>query len=227
MGAFVDLDTAVAVITGAGSGIGRATALSLARRGSRIVVTDVDEARAVAVAAEVAASGGEAIAVRCDVSQLSDLEVVRDAALERFGHVDVVMNNVGVMALGPVGLIPLDEWLRIIDINLVGIVRSNLVFLQSRLRPSGLTMAATRHTDRDDRTAAAQAEYHEVMTYPGPDPTTDAHAYAALKSGDLSFEELQEVVLHFATYEGWLRGAWLDDTVVAAWARVQTETGGS
>jgi 4-carboxymuconolactone decarboxylase len=59
------------------------------------------------------------------------------------------------------------------------------------------------------------------------DHDTDAHAYAALKSGDLSFEEVQEVVLHFATYEGWLRGARLDDTVVAAWARVQTEAGGS
>jgi 4-carboxymuconolactone decarboxylase len=59
------------------------------------------------------------------------------------------------------------------------------------------------------------------------DHDTDAHAYAALKSGDLSFEELQEVVLHFATYEGWLRGARLDDTVVAAWARVQTEAGAS
>jgi 4-carboxymuconolactone decarboxylase len=59
------------------------------------------------------------------------------------------------------------------------------------------------------------------------DHDTDAQAYAALKSGDLSFEEVQEVVLHFATYEGWLRGARLDDTVVAAWARVQTEAGGS
>jgi 4-carboxymuconolactone decarboxylase len=56
---------------------------------------------------------------------------------------------------------------------------------------------------------------------------TDAHAYAALKSGDLSFEELQEVVLHFATYQGWLRGARFDDSVVAAWARVQAEGDGS
>jgi len=59
------------------------------------------------------------------------------------------------------------------------------------------------------------------------DHDADTHAYAALKSGDLSFEELQEVVLHFAIYEGWLRGARLDDTVVAAWARVQTEAGAS
>jgi NAD(P)-dependent dehydrogenase (short-subunit alcohol dehydrogenase family) len=129
VGAFVDLDTAVAVITGAGSGIGRATALSLAGRGSRIVVTDVDGPRAAAVAAEVVAAGGAAIAVPCDVARLHDLELVRDAALERFGQVDVVMNNVGVMALGPVELIPLDAWLRVIDVNLVGIVRSNLVFL--------------------------------------------------------------------------------------------------
>ncbi len=59
------------------------------------------------------------------------------------------------------------------------------------------------------------------------DHETDAHAYAALKSGDLGFDELQEVVLHFAIYQGWLRGARFDDAVVAAWARVQAEAAGS
>lgn len=52
-----------------------------------------------------------------------------------------------------------------------------------------------------------------------------AHAYAALKSGDLTFEEMQELVLHYAVYLGWLSGAKLDDTVVAAWERVQSEGG--
>ena len=122
----IDLSKAVAVITGAGSGVGRATAHAFARRGARVVVTDIDAERAAAVAAEL---DGDGVAVRCDVTSLDDLEAARDAALERFGRVDVVMNNVGVLAVGPVEAIPLHAWERTIDINLLGVVRSNLVFL--------------------------------------------------------------------------------------------------
>jgi NAD(P)-dependent dehydrogenase (short-subunit alcohol dehydrogenase family) len=122
----IDLSKAVAVITGGGSGVGRATAHSLARRGAQVVVTDVDADRAAGVAAELSEHG---VAVRCDVTSLEDLQAVRDTALERFGRVDLVMNNVGVLAVGPVEAIPLEGWQRSIDINLLGIVRSNLVFL--------------------------------------------------------------------------------------------------
>lgn len=126
----IDLDGAVAVITGAGSGIGRATAHSLARRGSRIVVTDRDEARAATVAAEL---GEAAVAVRCDVTITEDLEATRAVALDRFGRVDLVMNNVGKLEVGRVEDIPLEAWQRSLDIILLGIVRSNLVFLPGLL----------------------------------------------------------------------------------------------
>ena len=122
----IHFSEAVAVITGAGSGVGRATARSLARRGTRIVVTDIDADRAATVAAEL---GDHGVAVRCDVTRLEDLEAARDVALEHFGRVDLVMNNVGVLAVGPVEAIPLHGWQRTIDINLLGMVRSNLVFL--------------------------------------------------------------------------------------------------
>jgi NAD(P)-dependent dehydrogenase (short-subunit alcohol dehydrogenase family) len=122
----IDLSNAVAVITGAGSGIGRAVAHSLARRGSRVVVTDLDMDRATTVAGEL---GPQGVAAQCDVTKVGDLEAVRDLTLERFGRVNVVMNNVGVLAVGPVEEIPLEAWERIFDINLMGIVRSNLVFL--------------------------------------------------------------------------------------------------
>jgi NAD(P)-dependent dehydrogenase (short-subunit alcohol dehydrogenase family) len=91
-----------------------------------VVVTDLDGARAAAVAGEL---GDPAVALACDVTSLSDLEAVRDLALERFDRVDLVMNNVGVLAVGKVEDIPLEAWQRIIDINLLGVVRSNLVFL--------------------------------------------------------------------------------------------------
>ena len=122
----IDFSEAVAVITGAGSGVGRATARALSHRGTRVVVTDIDVDRAATVAAEL---GADSVAVRCDVTRLEDLAGARDVALERFGRVDIVMNNVGVLAVGAVEAIPLDGWQRSIDVNLLGIVRSNLVFL--------------------------------------------------------------------------------------------------
>jgi NAD(P)-dependent dehydrogenase (short-subunit alcohol dehydrogenase family) len=122
----IDLSNAVAVITGAGSGLGRASAHSFARRGARVVVTDIDVGRASTVADEL---GDRGIAIRCDVTRLEDLEAARDVALEQFGRVDLVMNNVGVLAVGPVEAIPLEAWQRSIDLNLLSVVRSNLVFL--------------------------------------------------------------------------------------------------
>jgi NAD(P)-dependent dehydrogenase (short-subunit alcohol dehydrogenase family) len=122
----MELSNAVAVITGAGSGIGEACARSFAKRGARVVVTDIDVARAERVATEI---GEQAAGLRCDVTSTEDLEAARDLALDRFGRVDVVMNNVGLPVFGAVEDIPLEGWQRLIDVNLLGIVRSNLVFL--------------------------------------------------------------------------------------------------
>jgi NAD(P)-dependent dehydrogenase (short-subunit alcohol dehydrogenase family) len=125
----LDLDGAVAVLTGAGSGIGRATALSLASRGARVAVSDVDEQRAEETAALVAGAGGEAIALRVDVAQQSDLEALRDRCLQQFGRVDVVCNNVGVLAMGAPEVLPIEAWQRVLDLNLLSVARSNVVFL--------------------------------------------------------------------------------------------------
>ena len=126
----LDLTRSVAVLTGAGSGIGRATAQALALRGAKVVVTDLDEERANTVAAEI---GDAAVAARCDVTEVGDLAAARDVALDRFGRVDLVMNNVGVLAVGPVEAIPLEGWARVVDINLMSVVRSLTVFLPGLL----------------------------------------------------------------------------------------------
>jgi NAD(P)-dependent dehydrogenase (short-subunit alcohol dehydrogenase family) len=119
----------VAVITGGASGIGRATANAMARRGARIVVADLDAQSAKEVVAEVASNGGEAIAVHCDVSDANAFNALKACALDRFGAVDLVMNNVGVLTRGRPDHLPIEEWHRIIDTNLMSIVRSNLVFV--------------------------------------------------------------------------------------------------
>lgn len=124
-----DLRGSVAVLTGAGSGIGRAAAGALARRGAGIVASDIDAARAEETAALVAAGGGDAVSVLVDVADQQDLEALRDAALARFGRVDVVVNNVGVLAMGAPESLPIEAWQRVLDLNLLSVARSNAVFL--------------------------------------------------------------------------------------------------
>ena len=124
-----ELKGAAAVLTGAGSGIGRATAVALAARGAMVAVSDLDGERAEQTAADVVAAGGEAIAVRVDVAQQDELETLRDRCLERFGRVDVVFNNVGVLAMGAPESLPVEAWQRVLDLNVLSIARSNLVFL--------------------------------------------------------------------------------------------------
>jgi NAD(P)-dependent dehydrogenase (short-subunit alcohol dehydrogenase family) len=124
-----DLSGAAAVITGAGSGIGRAAAISLAQRGCHVVASDLDAERADETARLAGEAGAEAVGLRVDVSDQDDLEALRDLCLDRFGRLDVVMNNVGVLTMGPAETLPLEAWQRTLDLNLLSIARSNLVFL--------------------------------------------------------------------------------------------------
>jgi NAD(P)-dependent dehydrogenase (short-subunit alcohol dehydrogenase family) len=132
------VDGAVAFITGAGSGIGRATALALAARGCSIVVTDLDAGRAEMVAGEIVTTGAAAVAVRCDVTSDDDIAGAFDMAMSSFERVDIVMSNVGVIAKGLPLEIPLDAWSSIIDVNLLGTMRVLRAFLPHLLeRGSG------------------------------------------------------------------------------------------
>jgi NAD(P)-dependent dehydrogenase (short-subunit alcohol dehydrogenase family) len=119
----------VAVITGGASGIGRATALALSRSGVQLVIADIDREGTEAVVREIEAGGGQAIGAHCDVAAETAFGELANAALQRFGSVDIVMNNVGVLTFGRPEELPISEWQRIIDINLMSVVRSNHVFL--------------------------------------------------------------------------------------------------
>ncbi|MFE2530847.1 SDR family NAD(P)-dependent oxidoreductase [Streptomyces sp. NPDC059371] len=107
------------VVTGAGSGIGRATALAFAAQGARVVVADLNAEGAATVVAEIEAAGGSAVAVTGDLSEQAVVDRVTATAVERFGGVDVLVNNAGIMdrmsALAEVGDV---EWERVIRVNL-------------------------------------------------------------------------------------------------------------
>jgi NAD(P)-dependent dehydrogenase (short-subunit alcohol dehydrogenase family) len=126
-----------AVVTGAGSGIGRALALRLARRGGRIACVDIDVETAAATADEVREAGGTATTIACDVRDLAAVESMADEAERALGPVDLVVNNAGVGAGGrAIGEESIDVWRRTIYINLWGVVHGCHVFAP-RLRALG------------------------------------------------------------------------------------------
>jgi NAD(P)-dependent dehydrogenase (short-subunit alcohol dehydrogenase family) len=123
------LSEKVAVITGAASGIGRAIACALADRGACIVAVDLDADGVESVTNDLTARGAPVLPLRADVSDPEAFEGIRSAALQRFDRVDIVVNNVGVLTNGLPQDIPVAEWQRILDINLMSVVRSNAAFL--------------------------------------------------------------------------------------------------
>ena len=118
-----------AVITGAGSGLGRALALDVARRGGRVVVADIDEVGAAETARLVERAGGEAHAMACDVSDAAQVERLAADATERLGEIDLLVNNAGVAVGGAFEEISLDDWGWIVGINLWGVVHGCRAFL--------------------------------------------------------------------------------------------------
>lgn len=126
------------LIFGAAKGIGRASALEFARRGARVVLADVDEANAQGAATEIIDAGGQALGIRCDVSNETDMAAAVTRAEEYLGAIDVVMNNVGIIMAGNPEDVPTSEWQRVMDLNFFPVVRSNELLLKKMItRGSG------------------------------------------------------------------------------------------
>lgn len=111
-----------ALVTGGGSGLGRAFAIELAKRGGRVVIADVNLKGAEETVELLRGISSEGAAIACDVSKIEDFERAIEFAKDRFGNVDVLVNNAGVAVAGPIGTIPIDDWRFIVGINLMGVV---------------------------------------------------------------------------------------------------------
>ena len=112
----------VIVITGASSGTGEATARLLAGQGAQVVLGARRLERLEALAADINAAGGSALARALDVTRRDDMQAFIDSAEQHFGRVDVIINNAGVMPLSRLDALKVDEWDRMIDVNVRGVL---------------------------------------------------------------------------------------------------------
>ena len=115
-----DLQGRIALVTGAAQGIGRAIALELARAGATLALADINEVKLAQVAAEIEATGGQAAAFRIDVSNEESIEAGAKAVLERFGKVEILVNNAGITRDGLMLRMKRADWDLVLDINLTG-----------------------------------------------------------------------------------------------------------
>ncbi|MFZ0887727.1 MAG: SDR family NAD(P)-dependent oxidoreductase [Candidatus Binataceae bacterium] len=119
----MDIQNKVGVITGGGSGIGRATARYLAKAGASIVIADLDEKMSAESVSLIEADGGRALFVKTDVTMENDARRMLETALDKFGRLDILHNNAGI-GLGPPGYpaAPLERWRLVLDIDLQAVI---------------------------------------------------------------------------------------------------------
>jgi NAD(P)-dependent dehydrogenase (short-subunit alcohol dehydrogenase family) len=115
------LDGRVAIVTGAGQGIGHGVALCLAQAGARVVAADAVSARAAQTAADIRALGGQALGVQVDVTRADSVNSLVYSTFTHFGRIDILVNNAGVVVVKPIAEQTEADWDRVLDVNLKGV----------------------------------------------------------------------------------------------------------
>jgi NAD(P)-dependent dehydrogenase (short-subunit alcohol dehydrogenase family) len=116
------LENKVAIITGAGSGIGKSTAELFAKEGAKVVVSDINENNGNSAVEEITKNGGAAFFIKADSSKPEDNEALVKQTIQKFGSLEIAVNNAGIGGpLGVTGEYPIDGWKKVIDINLSGV----------------------------------------------------------------------------------------------------------
>ena len=123
------LDGKVALVTGASSGIGEATALALAEAGAKVAIAARRADRLAALAKSIEAAGGSALEIVADVTRAGDIERMVDAVVKKFGRLDILINNAGVMLLSPVAEASSDDWRRMVELNLIALMETTKIAL--------------------------------------------------------------------------------------------------
>lgn len=157
----------IALVTGGGSGIGRATCLHLAREGARVAVVDIDRDAGCTTVEQIEADGGQAIFLRADVSESADVQGAINRLLEVWGRVDILVNNAGIMRFQPVTELAEDDWDRVMAVNL----RAAFLFCK---------YALPHMKDKDGRKGGAIVNISSVHAQA---TTRNVAAYAASKGG--------------------------------------------
>ena len=134
-----NIEGKVVVITGASSGLGENTARHLAELGSTVVLGARRKDRLDATVKDITAKGGKALAIAVDVTKREQVDALIQAALKAYGKVDVLVSNAGIMPIAPLAALKVDEWEKMIDINIKGVVdrhrRSSAGIHQGQKRP--------------------------------------------------------------------------------------------
>ena len=133
----------VAVVTGAASGIGRATAIALAGEGARVGIGDIDDPAGTRVAAGIREEGGEAFFRRTDVRSSEEVQGLIREAVDRYGRLDIMVNNAGVAIEGAAGEMTEDDWKEVIDVNLTGVWRGMRFAIPEMLKTGGGSIVNT------------------------------------------------------------------------------------
>lgn len=172
---WLGLEGKVCAVTGAGSGIGRATAKEFAGVGARVALLDVNLAAAEDAAGEIAAAGGEAVAFACDVTSETSVADAAIATVRALGNCDILINNAGILRPGSLDVITITDWQHLLDVNVTGYLRCAQAFGKPMLeRGAGAIVHVAS-------IAASQPQAHSGAYSPGK-------AAVAMMSRQLAYE---------------------------------------